>query len=159
MITNTSAPFMTDSVQTDIVKKQRAELYERIYPYAAEDFVTTADFTVYAREMDKYVSSLEAQITRLMKIISVHTHILPPHSEKSPSTTLPPSTGATINWVDIPNPIYMNTTLTTPNLQGNFAKIGTGSEGDIVPELRRGVSLPITLKPTIPPILKPIGAL
>lgn len=148
---NTSAPFMTDITQSDIVKKQRAELYMRIYQYAAEDFVSTADFRTYTMLMDNYLNLVEAELTRLMKMIASHTHIVPPHGKCPQTTTLP--TTSPISWVDIPNPEYINTTLTTPNIGGNYVSLSVGSEGDSVPELRRFLPIPVTLKPTLPPIM------
>lgn len=148
---NTSAPFMSDYSQSQIVEKQRAELYMRIYQYAAQDFITTADFRTFMISLDTYLTQVEGQLANIMSAISAHTHIVPPHGNCPSTVTAPP--GTSFSWTDINNPEYQNTTLTTPNIGGNYVTLSTGSEGDLTPEMRRFLPLPLTLKPTVPPVL------
>lgn len=160
---NTSAPFFTDAAQVSITRKQRAELYMRIYQYAAEDFVSQADFAVYTSEVKIWMESVETELEILMKLISSHVHMIPPHfhisakpgdpTSPQPLITLVTPSAPAIQWINIPTPVFTNTTLTPPNLFGNRVTLGIGEEGDIAPELRRLLPLPLTLIPTLPPVL------
>jgi hypothetical protein len=133
----------------------------QLYQYAAEDFLTTADSNLYSNLMVQYMTSLEMQLDRLMKILAAHTHIVPPHMHQGvhgptgPWTgpTLAPMTAAAIKWVSISKPKITYNAGVTPNLSANFVTPGLASEGIISPGLRRTLALPETLKVTLPPVL------
>ena len=160
-MTNTSAPLFFDLEQQSIVDKQKAELYMQLYQYAAEDFLTTADSNLYSTLMVQYMTSLEMQLDRLMKILAAHTHIVPPHMHQgvhgptSPwsGPTMAPMTASAIKWVSISKPKITYNAGVTPNLSANFVTPGFASEGIISPGLRRTLALPETLKVTLPPVL------
>jgi hypothetical protein len=160
-MTNSSAPLFFDLEQQSIVDKQKAELYMQIYQYAAEDFFTVTDANTYSMLMVQYMTSLEMQLDRLMKVLAAHTHMLPPHSHQgvhgptSPwiGATLTPITAPAIQWVPLYKPQVSYTTGTTPNMSGNFVAPGVASEGIISPGLRRAMPLPKTLEITLPPVL------
>jgi hypothetical protein len=165
---NSSAPLFTDTGQIQIVKKQRADLYSRIYQYAAQDFVSQADMKIYIESVTAWMKSVETEISTLMATISSHTHVLIPHvhlyddngspaitgPEVAPLMTLVPIQAPVIKWIDIPEPVFINTTLTPPNYSGNRVMLGIGSEGDAVPELLRMLPIPITQTPLLPPVLQ-----
>ena len=161
---NTSAPLFTDLTQQSIVDKQKAELYMQIYQYAAEDFFSNADMNGYNQRLVQYLVSLELQLDRLMKVVATHKHIVPPHMHQgahgptSPWTgsTTPPLTGSSMVWTPLDKPLLAFTTGATPNLTMNRIVKGTTSEGGVATGGRRALPLPITLLPTIPPVLKGI---
>jgi hypothetical protein len=145
---NSSAAFMKDTQQSSIVKKQRAELYSRIYQYAAEDFVSQADFTKFLHSLEAYHNAIERQLQTVLTVISNHTHQVVGHS----LAMVTPVKG-NIVWKDIPNPVFENTTLVAPNLGGNYVITGPGEDGDIIPELRRALPIPVAVATVLPPIM------
>jgi len=148
---NTSAPFMLDTTQASVVKKQRADLYARIYQYAAEDFITQADFAAFLRALKVYNDTVESQLDTLMSVIASHTHVVTSHAEGQPSQALP--TPTVIKWTNVPDPLYINTTLTAPNMGGNYVIMAPGEDGDSIPELRRAMMIPAAVAPVVPPML------
>ena len=166
-MTNTSAVLFFDLEQQPIVDKQKAELYMQIYQYAAEDFLTVKDANTYSILMTQYMTSLEMQLDRLMKIIAAHQHIVPPHVHQGVHGTTGPWTGLTmkpvtapaIQWVPLAKPQVTFTAGVTPNITANFVTPGVASEGIISPGLRRTLPLPLTTTVTLPPVLAtpPIG--
>ena len=148
---NTSAPFMLDLTQSSVVKKQRADLYARIYQYAAEDFITQADFATFLRSLKAYNETVERQLDTVLNIISSHIHTVTSHAEGSPSVALP--TQSVIKWTNVPDPVYVNTTLTAPNMGGNYVIMAPGEDGDSIPELRRAMMIPTAVAPVVPPML------
>lgn len=164
-MTNTSAVLFFDLEQQSIVDKQKAELYMQIYQYAAEDFFTVADANMYSTLMQQYMTSLEMQLDRLMKIMASHQHIVPPHMHQgvhgptSPaiSTTLVPITASAMQWMPLAKPTATYTAGVTPNMSANFVTPGAASEGIISPGLRRTLPLPLTTTVTLPPVLTSTG--
>jgi len=166
MMTNTSAPLFTDTHQQTIVDKQKAELYMQIYKYAAEDFLTTADASLYEMNLLQYLTSVELQLTRLFTILATHTHMMAPHVHpfagsgtvlpSVPQPTFPPVQSASIVWTQQVKPKLKFTTKVPPNLGMNYVITGAASEGILSPGLRRALPIPLTLKPTVPPVLKGI---
>ena len=160
-MTNTSAVLFYDLDQQPIVDKQKAELYMQIYQYAAEDFLTVKDANTYSILMTQYMTSLEMQLDRLMKIIAAHQHIVPPHNHLGVHGPTGPWTGLTMNpvsapamqWVQLAKPKITFTAGVSPNITANFVTAGVASEGIISPGLRRTLALPETLKVTLPPVL------
>ena len=168
MSLNLSSGAFTKSVTNDYAKKTVAENYMKMYQYAAEDFTSIPDVLTYIETLTAWMEALDARLTEQMVILASHTHILPPHVHPYtddghpaitapsiiPTITLNPMQAAGIRWDAIPYPIYINTTLTLPNLEGNKINISVGSEGSIVPDYRRLKPIPITLVPSITPALK-----
>jgi hypothetical protein len=178
-MTNTSAAMFTDQAEVIRMQKQRAELYTRIYQYAAEDFTSIADFQQFYSLSAVWMQSLETQLQTLMQIISVHVHDVPPHSHpiephthisSAPGSPTSPNIGGVITmptglvtnlstntsqivWRPLAKPTFINTTLAIPNIEGNKIVVGVGAEGDVFPEQRRLRVAPILLKPTLPPII------
>lgn len=162
-MTNTSAALFFDLDQQTIVDKQKAELYMQIYQYAAEDFLTVKDANTYSILMTQYMTSLEMQLDRLMKIIASHQHTVPPHMHMGahgPTSiwtgiTLTPLTASAMQWVPVVKPQVTFTAGVTPNIAANFVTPGVASEGIISPGLRRTLPLPLTATVTLPPVLVP----
>jgi hypothetical protein len=177
-MTNTSAMLFTDTAEASRMKKQRAELYTRIYQYAAEDFVSTADFQQFMTTLVTWCGLVESQLATLMQILSTHVHQITPHVHPIephthidgdgrstspnigavatlpvPLTTIIPNTSSGIVWKANIKPSYINTTLAIPNIEGNKIIVGVGSDGDAYPDNRRLKLPPILLQPTIPPII------
>lgn len=160
---NTSAPLFIDNQQYSIIEKQKAELYMQIYQYAAEDFFTTQDAQGYHIQLSTYFMALEMQLTKLMAMLATHTHLIPPHIHpiagpatclpNVPQPTFPPVQSAGIVWTKLKPPEILYTTGTKPNLVANKVMVGTASEGNMTAGLRRALPIPITLTPTIPPVL------
>lgn len=165
-MTNVSAPLFTDTTTNSIVDKQKAELYMQIYKYAAEDFLTTADANMYELNLLQYLANLEIQLTRLFTVVATHTHMMSPHIHpiagpatclpNIPQPTLPPVQAGAITWTQLVKPKLKFTTKTTPNFAMNYTVPGVSSDGALSPGLRRALPIPITLKPSIPPVLKGI---
>lgn len=162
-MTNTSAVLFYDLEQQPIVDKQKAELYMQIYQYAAEDFLTVKDANTYSMLMTQYMTSLEMQLDRLMKIIAAHQHIVPPHTHQGvhgmtgpwSGPTMKPITAPAMQWVQLAKPQVTFTAGVTPNITANFVTPGIASEGILSPGLRRTLPLPLTTTVTLPPVLTP----
>ena len=107
-----------DLVQNQIVDQQRAELYMRIFRYAAEDFVNHADMEIFINALLVWAESVETRLQTLSQglqththpitphihPVPTHTHVIPPHfhigymgtpTQPTPLTTLPGTPGAT----------------------------------------------------------------
>lgn len=164
-MSNMNAPFFTSLSQQQIVDKQKAELYMQMYPYAAEDFLSSYDAMTYGANMQLHINNMQAQLRRLFDILSTHTHTLPPHmhmeqgdgkptsTEMGPLITLPPMQKAIIKWLLTTPPIPANTTGSVWNIGGNFAITGVPSDGMLKTSLRRAQPLLLTLEVVLPPIL------
>lgn len=61
-------------------ERRRAELYTRIYKFAAEDFAANSDLRNYATDMSIWMQSIETKLTSLFNILSTHTHKIAPHT-------------------------------------------------------------------------------
>lgn len=158
---NTSAPFMLNLSQQNIVDKQKAELYMQLYPYASEDFLSSMDATTYSEVMALHIDNIHKQLESLAQIISKHTHNIPPHGHSVvghstalpvPLTTLVPIQSSSIKWTAVKCPTVQNTTGSAWNLAGNFKVVGLPSEGMLITSERRALPLPLTLTITLPPI-------
>lgn len=160
-------------------EQRRAELYTRIYKYAAEDFISTRDFTIFEKQLYAWMISVEARLQKLFVILSNHTHPLIPHvhahiphvhisgapgnstsPEIIPLVTLPNTPyiipksiqSPVIKWIVGFIPRFINTTGTIPNLTGNNVVIGAklGIAEGVAPHLRRGTIIPILAVPSVP---------
>ena len=161
---NTTAPIFTSTTQNDFAKKAVAENYMQTYPYAAQDFPTHPDLKAYMLEVDAWMKSVDLRLEAQMELLSTHIHMIPPHTHISarpgdptsptPLITLVPVTSPVIKWFPVPYPVYINTSLTIPNYEGNMAVIGTPSQGSAIPDYRRLKPIDITLLPTIAPALQ-----
>ena len=121
-----------DEFQQSISKRQRADLYMRIYQFAGEDFLTRPDAHEYSLRVKKWMTDINK---RLMKC-------------KFPNK---------ISKYESISPVepYKNTTKTQPNMNGNYIVSQKGLAGDLyMVENRRQLVIPILLKPQIPPVLK-----
>lgn len=73
-----AAPF-TGSTNAQGDEQRRADLYMRIYKYAAEDFISTKDFAIFEKKLYEWMLSVENRLTQLFNIVANHTHPLIPH--------------------------------------------------------------------------------
>lgn len=160
-------------------EKRRAELYMRVYKYAAEDFIAQPDFLKFQTDTQAWMNAVEQQLAMLMRIIASHTHNLVPHTHSIPPhfhmtkdgptsplplETLPnipiegliPNQQPQIVWRKLVLPVFKNTTGTIPNLIGNKAIMGISVKDDATdmkPHLRRKLVIPILQTPSIPPYM------
>lgn len=67
----------TPSIQSE---QRRADLYKRIYQYAATDFVNYKDMYDFIRELYIYINTIEQKLTSLFAILQRHTHKIAPHT-------------------------------------------------------------------------------
>ncbi len=174
---NTSAPLFGKETFQNEIEKQQAELYSRLYKYAAEDFVSNADMKEFMVTLTAFVKSLQDQLMGLMNVMSTHTHNVPAHTHPipphvhpdpvsgmtgqnvgayvtSPTTlmTQTPIQSASMKWNTLPAPKIMNTTGSLPNVEGNMVTIGSSKIGPAVVSSRR-MKTPEILNvqlPTIP---------
>lgn len=158
-MSNLNFSAFTDTVQDNYADKDIAEAYMQMYQYAAEDFTSQPDIDTYIKAVTAWMKSVDQRLTQQMNLISSHTHVVPPHSHPKAGTSTPfptmvPGNSASIKWVAIPYPVYINTTLTAPNMTGNFISTSIASEGSNYPKIRRTLAIPITLKPLLSPVLQ-----
>lgn len=156
-----SAAFLNQS-QNDFSKKIIAETYMQLYQYAAEDFPTHPDLQSFILELRLWMASVDQRLTQQMALISSHTHVIPPHihgvikhsmTTPTPLTTLVPNSSKAIVWSPVKYPLFINTSLTVPNMGGNKVSISVASEGSILPTIRRLLPIPATLIPKLSPVL------
>lgn len=178
---NTSAPLFKDENYKVEIERQQAELYSRLYPFAAEDFVNHPDLQAYIKLNLECLNGMQTQLTELYQILSSHTHNIPPHTHAIvPHTHICPSGGgpsspnttgmvtqpqalrsdrpieaASIKWNTITVPIFKNTSGALENLEGNKVIQGPSKVGPTAIYSRR-MKTPELLNTTvsIPPLLK-----
>lgn len=160
-MTNLNAPYFTNLQQQNIVDKQKAELYMQLYPYAAEDFLSSYDAQTYGNVMKIHIENLQKQLTRLFEVVSNHTHPILPHthgvinhSTTTPVelTTLAPNQKPLIKWTTTVVPIPVNKTGSVWNISGNFIAPSLPSDGMAEVAKRRARPLELTLEVVLPPI-------
>lgn len=163
MATNLNFSAFTNETQNDYASKIIAETYMQIYQYAAEDFTTHPDMKRFITDLTSWMKSVDQRLAQQMQLISTHQHQIPPHvhgvinhsvTTPTPLITLVPTNSSSIRWSPITYPIYINTTLTEPNLIGNRIVANVASEGSALPTIRRLKPIPITLIPKLSPTLK-----
>lgn len=163
MSVNLNSNAFTSVTQNDYSKKLIAENYMQIYQYAAEDFTSHPDIQRYITDLTNWMRSVDQRLAQQMALIASHTHNIPPHihgvinhsvTSPTPLVTLVPIQSKAIKWSAINYPIYINTTLTEPNISGNRVVINTASEGSILPTIRRMKPIPLTLTPKLSPVLQ-----
>lgn len=163
MASNLNASAFVSETQNDYASKVIAELYMQIYQYAAEDFTTHPDMKRFITDLTNWMKSVDQRLAQQMQLIATHQHQIPPHihgvinhsiTTPTPLVTLVPTNGASIRWSPITYPIYINTTLTEPNLTGNSITTNVSSEGSALPIIRRLKPIPKTLIPKLSPTLK-----
>lgn len=163
MVANLNSSAFLNETQNDFAKKLIAESYMQVYQYAAEDFTTIPDIQRFITDLTNWMKSVDQRIAQQLQLISNHVHQIPPHTHgvinhtittPMPLTTLAPTNKSAIRWSSIAYPIYINTTLTTPNMSGNKIMISSASEGSVLPTIRRMKNIPITTIPKLSPVLK-----
>jgi hypothetical protein len=177
----TESAILTDTEQNEIANKQRAELYQRIYKYAAEDFASHPDLKAFAQDVLRWMRSVEDTLTKTHQAMATHTHrILPhfhgiqPHIHYSgsgptsvgiggnitlgtPIVTPPPHNAAAIRWTKVsPIKLPSNTTGAQSNMSGNKIIGGTIGAGDVqTGSQQRRMKVPsILIKPSLPPYMR-----
>ena len=178
---NTSAPLFGEETYRNEISRQQAELYSRLYAYAAEDFVAHPDLKEFVTLTIQCIEAMQKQLTSLNSTLSTHTHNVPPHTHAiTPHTHICPSGGGpsspnvvgmitqptplhseapvqsgAIKWNLVSLPVFVNTTGTIENLEGNKVIEGPTFVGpaDIY---RRRLKTQEILNTTvsIPPLLK-----
>lgn len=165
-MTNLNAAYFKNMQQQNIVDKQKAELYMQLYPYAAEDFLSSFDAQTYGNNMKMHIDNLQAQLSRLFEIVSTHTHTMPPHIHMvnkegaptspelvQPFTSLIPVQKPSIKWIKTEVPVPVNKTGATWNIEGNFVSPSLPSDGMNLTAKRRAKPLQLTLEVVLPPIV------
>ncbi len=61
-------------------ERRRAELYTKVYKFAAEDFVANSDMSSYATNLFIWMQSIELKLAQLFAILSTHTHKIAAHT-------------------------------------------------------------------------------
>lgn len=83
----------TDTSHSAHMAKQQADLYMRLYQYAAEDFTSVTDMHNFAQDVIRWAKSVEERLTRLSEGLRNHSHEITPHVHPMPHThTIPPHT-------------------------------------------------------------------
>ena len=163
MTSNLNSSAFINETQNDYASKIIAETYMQIYQYAAEDFTTHPDIKRFITDLTSWMKSVDQRLAQQMQLISTHQHQIPPHihgvinhstTTPTPLTTLVPTNSSSIRWSPITYPIYINTTLTEPNLIGNKIVTNVASEGSALPTIRRLKPISKTLIPKLSPTLK-----
>ena len=163
MSANLNSAAFVNQTQLDFSKKIQAELYMQIYQYAAEDFTSHPDIQRFIVDLTNWMRSVDQRLANQMALISSHTHKVPPHihgvtghstTTPTPLVTLVPTNSSAIKWSPIAYPIYINSTLTEPNISGNRIMVSAASEGSVLPTIRRMKPLPLTLVPKLSPVLQ-----
>ncbi len=103
-----------DYAASFIMQQQLAELYERMYPYAAEDWVAYPDHNKRQDNVDLHLTNLKTSLQTLTQWLQAHIHT----SASPGSPTSPPTIPLIIFWPTIPTKI-INATGSTTNLAGN----------------------------------------
>lgn len=178
---NTSAPLFGKETYKTEMSRQQAELYSRLYAYAAEDFVSHPDLKEFIKLTVNCIQGIQEQLISLNNIISTHTHNVPPHvhnilphthicppaggpsspniggvlTQPTPLSSEFPVQSGSIKWNSITLPVFVNTTGTVENLEGNKVIQGPTLVGPAEVYKRR-MKTPEILNTTIsiPPILK-----
>ena len=177
---NTSAPLFSDNTFETEIKKQEAELYSRLYPLAAEDFVAHPDLSIFVQETVACFNSIQSQLTNLMGVISRHTHTVPPHTHTipphthtsaapgqptspniggyvtgpTPLSTNPPVESASITWSNSTLPRFNNSTGAITNTAGNKVITGVSKHGPMITGKRRMKDDPALYSQPLLPIIK-----
>ena len=175
-------PIFADTTHSDHMAKQHAELYMRIYQYAAQDFSSVTDTMNFAKDVIRWAASVEARLTYLGKQLQIHTHQITPHVHpfthihtngnngsptgppigmKSTFVNAPLQTQIPINAQQLGWPLGVlpllpfNTTGAISNFVLNRFSPGFPMVGDLTYlHNRRELVIPILMIPVIPPIMK-----
>lgn len=134
--------------ENDFAEAARAELYSRMYKWAAEDFTSVADMKIFVDDLLRWARTVERRLTRLGLSISSHTHPVMEHYHYGTGpqiggrSTLAPKNPDKLKW---PTgelfKVIENTTGVTSNLKGNkiteerTPKIGDAEYGKVARQL------------------------
>lgn len=87
-----------DYAQSFIMAKQHAELYERLFPFASEDFTNHKDDLKRQNNVNLYIQQLHTQLDIQKQFITTHIH-----TATGPIAPTTPPTGAlTVRWPSSP---------------------------------------------------------
>lgn len=135
--------------------QQHAELYERLYPWPAEDFVAHPDNNDRHRNINLWMTNLLLVLEIIVIYITTHTHT----SSSPGSPTSPPIVPLIVTFPTPPIP-PVNTTGSISNLIGNkdipfqllsYINETTTSVNLPVQTLRRSAVIPVNSTLIIPP--------
>lgn len=107
----------------------RAELYTRIYKWAAEDFTTVKDMKDFVEDLLRWARTVERRMSRLGYNLASHSHYIPVHyhagagPQVGGTRTLQPTSPDRLKWPQEEMfKIIENTTGATSNLRKNKIK-------------------------------------
>lgn len=141
-----------------IMQKQLAEMYERIYPWGAEDFVNWKDFDIRDKGLNTWMTTLVTDLKLLNLYIQTHTHT----SATPGSPTSPPIVPLLIQYPP-PPPVTINLTGSSSNLTGNmniaweylsYIDLTTTGTNQPISVFRRALAIPINTAVITPPLTK-----
>lgn len=112
--------------ENELSEASRAELYTRIYKWAAEDFTSVADQKAFIEDLLKWARSVEKRLTKLGYNLASHTHPVLPHwhvgsgPQVGGQTTLMPKSADRLRWPTEPMfKMIQNTTGARSNFKEN----------------------------------------
>lgn len=149
-------PFV-DYSSSRVMHQQAAELYERQYPWGAEDFVTNLDHQNRCRGTDTYVTNLHLAINQMHKSLTSHTHLETDQGVAKPSgppilpvvwvppTTIVKETNSTGSATNLQNTVI-------PYLYLSYIDTRTTGNTNLPAEVfRRGRTVSVNTLPLTPP--------
>lgn len=146
-----------DYASSFMMKKYQAELYENIYPWAAEDFRAVSDCMTAHQNITLYAQANNQTHQNTSQTFNSHTHVAPTSGgpttpPASPMFLLPPA----------PPALPFNTTATIDNIGANraipsivisYIDLSTKSYNRPITFQRRQLRIPINATLT-PPLIK-----
>lgn len=93
--------------------KTEAEIYMRLYQYAAEDFRTVADCKIGHTLVNTWMTNTNTSMRMYQQQVQAHTHVAPQ------GATSPPVAPAQFQTIPAP-PVPISKTLRPENHNGNF---------------------------------------
>lgn len=133
----------------------RAELYTRIYKWAAEDFTTVSDNKAFIDDLLSWAKSVEKRLTKLGYSLASHSHPVLPHyhigagPQIGGMSTLAPKNPKALTWPrEKMFQMIKNTTGAKSNIQSNkITNSRTPNIGDSeFGKTGRGLIIPILKK-------------
>lgn len=144
--------------ENKLTEAGRAELYTRIYKWAAEDFTAVSDMKVFIEDLLKWARSVETRLSKLGYNMSSHTHAVMPHwhvgagPQIGGMSTLIPKSPTQLRWPKgTMFKMIKNTTGARSNITQNkissarFPTIGDSEYG----RTGRMLKIPILSNPTL----------
>ncbi len=147
-----------DYASSFIMQKQVAELYERTYPYAAEDFVNNLDNQTRQTSIDVHLNALLAALELLRIQFNLHVH-----TSTAPGNPTGPNLALYLTPYPPPPILYTNTTGSITNFSNTvipfvyLSYIDSRTSIDLnkpIGVFRRSVNIPINAGAVSPPLIR-----